>query len=427
MTADPVSASPVNAVTSPDFAAITADLMNRIDQLCQLTEVPGSVQRTFLSTTAARMHAALNAWATELGLDAWVDAAGNWHAVLPGPNPDAPTFIIGSHLDTVPDGGKYDGLLGVVLGLALAGQLKRSPAARPYRLEVLGFSEEEGVRFGVPFIGSLSALGQAGPLLDVRDSQGRSVRQAMRDFGLDDMHIGDATLSGPHLGFLEVHIEQGPVLEAAGLPLAVVPGIAGQTRILAGFTGKAGHAGTTPMALRHDALTAAARVVLEAERLAMEQPPLLATVGKLEVQPGAGNVIPGQVTFTLDVRHPDDDARESAIAALLAFCRELALERGLGWHWKIKQSHPAVACDPGLTSLLSAAVAAGQDRVPEVFSGAGHDAVVMAGVCPATMLFVRCRGGLSHHPDEYASPGDFAAALEAAVRFVLFLAAPLHV
>ena len=290
-----------------------------------------------------------------------------------------------------------------------------------------GFSDEEGVRFQSTYLGSRAYAGLiTEEELALRDAEGVSVGElvaARRAAGFPDQPAAVPDL----LGYLEIHIEQGPVLEAAGLPLAVVPGIAGQTRILAGFTGKAGHAGTTPMALRHDALTAAARVVLEAERLAMEQPPLLATVGKLEVQPGAGNVIPGQVTFTLDVRHPDDDARESAIAALQAFCRELALERGLGWHWKIKQSHPAVACDPGLTSLLSAAVAAGQDRVPEVFSGAGHDAVVMAGVCPATMLFVRCRGGLSHHPDEYASPGDFAAALEAAVRFVLFLAAPLHV
>jgi allantoate deiminase len=229
------------------------------------------------------------------------------------------------------------------------------------------------------------------------------------------------------MGYLEIHIEQGPVLEEAGLALGVVPGIAGQTRILAGFTGQAGHAGTTPMPLRRDALAAAARLVLEAESHAQLHPPLLATVGKMEVLPGAGNVIPGQVIFTLDVRSPDNTAREAALEHLEQFGKAEAAARRLTWHWQVKQSNPAVPCDTGLSARLTEAVAAGQPVAPRIFSGAGHDAAVLAGVGPAAMLFVRCRAGLSHHPDEYASPEDLIAALEAVVRFVLSLAASPYV
>ena len=423
MTADPVSASPVNAVTSPDFTALTADLMNRIDQLCLLTEVPGTVQRTFLSAAAARMHAALSAWALELGLDAWIDTAGNWHAALPGSAPDAPTFIIGSHLDTVPDGGKYDGLLGVVLGLALAGQLKRSSAALPYRLEVLGFSEEEGVRFGVPFIGSLSALGQAGPLLDVTDAQGVSVRQAMHDFGLDDAHIEEATLSGPHLGFLEVHIEQGPVLEAAGQPLGLVSALVGHHRLKLTFTGRANHAGTTPMNLRQDALMAAAEWMLLAERLAQDTPGLVATVGQIQAFPGASNVIPGRAELTLDLRHADDTLRADKLAELEALLQQVSARRGVQARAEVLTVIPAVPLDEDFQAGLKRAAEHLDLTPPTLVSGAGHDAMILARSVPAAMLFVRTPGGLSHHPEEAASHGDVQAALEVVWNFLLGLGA----
>jgi len=215
-------------------------------------------------------------------------------------------------------------------------------------------------------------------------------------------------------------------LEAANLPLAVVPGVAGQTRIWAGFTGKAGHAGTTPMPLRRDALTAAAHMVLATEAYAHEHAPLLATVGRMEVMPGAGNVIPGEVRFSLDVRSPDNAARRTGLEYLKTRGAALAAEHRLTWHWEVKQDGDAVAFDPALISKLTEIVAAQQAQVPHLFSGAGHDAAVMAAVCPAAMLFVRCRDGLSHHPDEYAAPADLAAALEAAVRFMLSLAGESH-
>ncbi len=418
MTADPVTADPVSAVTSPDFAALTAELMARIDQLCLLTEVPGTITRTFLSPTAARMHAALSAWAFDLGLDAWVDAAGNWHAALPGPTPDAPTFIIGSHLDTVPDGGKYDGLLGVALGLALAGTLKRGAATLPCRLEVLGFSEEEGVRFGVPFIGSLGALGQAGPLLDVQDSQGVSVRQAMRDFGLDDARIADATLSGPHLGFLEFHIEQGPVLEAAGQPLGLVSALVGHHRLNLTFTGRANHAGTTPMKLRQDALMAAAEWMLLAERLARDTPGLVATVGQMQAFPGASNVIPGRAELTLDLRHADDTLRAAKLAELEALLHEVSARRGVRAQAEVLTVIPAVPLDAGFQAGLERAAGQLGLAPPTLVSGAGHDAMILARAMPAAMLFLRTPGGLSHHPDEAVAGEDVQAALEVVWNFL---------
>lgn len=411
----------VASTLPPDFAALSTDLMSRIDGLCRLTEVPGTIQRTFLSPVAAELHAALSHWAGELGLHAWVDAAGNWHADRPGVAPDAPSFIIGSHLDTVPDGGRYDGLLGVVLGLVLAGELGRKGVTLPYRLEVLGFTEEEGVRFGVPFIGSLSALGQADELLELTDPQGISVRQAMRDFGLDDGQLPGAALSGDHLGFLEFHIEQGPVLEAAGESLGVVRALVGHHRLKITLTGRANHAGTTPMTLRHDALTAAAEWMLEAERLARATPGLVATVGRLQVFPDASNVIPGRAELTLDLRHPDDGLRAARLAELEARLHQIGEERGVQTLAEVLTVIPAVPLDAGLLAGLHRAAAAAGLQPPDLVSGAGHDAMIMSRSMPAAMLFLRTPGGLSHHPDEAVAASDVEAALNVGWNFLLGL------
>ncbi|GGJ80333.1 allantoate amidohydrolase [Deinococcus aquiradiocola] len=408
-------------LTPPDLAALTADLMTRVAALCEHTEVPGTIQRTFLSPAAAAMHADLSAWATTLGLDVRVDEAGNWRAALPAAQPDAPTFLIGSHLDTVPDGGRYDGLLGVTMGVALAGALRAAGAILPYRLEVLGFTEEEGVRFGVPFIGSLSTLGQAADLLDLTDAAGVSVRQAMRDFGLDDARLPNAALTGEHLGFLEFHIEQGPVLEAAGQPLGVVSALVGHHRAKVTFTGRANHAGTTPMHLRHDALTAAAEWMLEAERTAQDTPGLVATVGRVQAFPGASNVIPGRAELTLDLRHADDTLRARKLADLHAALERIGAARGVQVSLDVLTVIPAVPLDDALRAALHrAAHAAGLDA-PELVSGAGHDAMIVARAMPAAMLFLRTPGGLSHHPDETVSGQDVQAALQVAWHFLLNL------
>ncbi|MDB6071810.1 MAG: hyuC [Verrucomicrobiales bacterium] len=413
------SGAPGDERKTSDLTDLADTLVSRLDELGKVSDEEPRLVRTFLSPASARANALVGGWMRGAGLNVREDAWGNLWGSRPGP-PGSRTLLIGSHLDTVVDAGRFDGPAGVLLGIAVARAV--AEADLPFGLEVVGFSDEEGVRFQSTYLGSRGCLGLLTPAeLALTDDDGirlGDLIEVRRRAGFSDAVLEAGNL----LGYLEMHIEQGPVLEAENLPLAVVPGIAGQTRILAGFTGKAGHAGTTPMALRHDALTAAARMVTEAETLARDTPGLLATVGKLEVAPGAGNVIPGACSFTLDVRSPDNNIRLRAVEDLENLGSALARERGLAWHWEIKQSNPAVPCDAALTTRLAEAAAADQPRVPCLFSGAGHDAAVFAGSCPAAMLFIRCRGGLSHHPDEFASPEDLAAALRAAVRFVLNLA-----
>lgn len=406
---------------SPDIAFLAGQLADRLDELGQVSDEPGRLVRTFLSPASLRANSLVGTWMREAGLTVAEDAFGNLTGRREGP-PGSGKWVIGSHLDTVVDAGRFDGPAGVLLGIAVAAALPELP----FGLEVVGFSDEEGVRFQSTYLGSRAYAGlMTGAELELRGTDGISVAElvgARQAAGFPNTPNKMPAL----LGYLEIHIEQGPVLEALNLPLAVVAGVAGQTRIWAGFTGKAGHAGTTPMALRRDALTTAARLILETEAYARAHPPLLATVGKMEVLPGAGNVIPGEVHFTLDVRSPDNAARRAALGHLEAHGAALAAEHGQTWHWEVKQNHDAVAFDPGMIALLAKSVAAQQPEVPQLFSGAGHDAAVMAEVCPAAMLFVRCREGLSHHPDEYASPADLAAALEATVRFMLSQAGISH-
>ena len=405
----------------PDISNLARQLVDRLDELSQISDEPHRLVRTFLSPASLRANTMVGGWMREAGLTVDEDKFGNLTGTREGP-PGSGKWVIGSHLDTVMDAGRFDGPAGVLLGIAVAAALPDLP----FGLEVAGFSDEEGVRFQSTCLGSRAYAGLITEReLEQRGSDGISVGELTEARRLAGYH-GRSVDPGKLLGYLEIHIEQGPVLEAANLPLAVVPGVAGQTRIWAGFTGKAGHAGTTPMPLRRDALTAAAHLILSTEAYACEHPPLLATVGRLEVQPGAGNVIPGEVRFSLDVRSPDNEARRAGLGYLEARGSALAGEHGLTWHWEVKQDHDAVYFDPVLTARLTDIVAFQQVEVPQLHSGAGHDAVVMAKVCPAAMLFVRCRDGLSHHPDEYADPADLAAALEAAVRFMLSLAAQSH-
>ncbi len=399
-----------------NFTARGSWLADRLDELGQVSDEPGHLVRTFLSPASLRANALVGGWMREAGLHVTEDVFGNVIGTRAGPA-GTRKLVIGSHLDTVVDAGRFDGPAGVLLGIAVAAALPDLP----FGLEVIGFSDEEGVRFQSTYLGSRAYAGLITPEeLALRDESGISVGElvaARRAQGYSDVSMTPGTL----LGYLEIHIEQGPILESQNLPLAVVQGISGQTRILAGFTGKAGHAGTTPMAGRHDALPAAARMILETEAYARAHWPLVATVGKLEVQPGAGNVIPGSVRFSLDVRSPDDAVLRAALQHLETAGARLAEERQLLWYWEVKQDSAPVLFDQRLTDQLEGAVFNQQGSVPLLFSGAGHDAAVMAGIGPVAMLFVRCRDGLSHHPDEYASPDDLTAALQAAVEFIRFL------
>ena len=290
-----------------DWTALTTRVLACCDDIASCTEVPGQITRTFLCAPMRQVHDRLSRWAAKLNLESRVDAGGNWRAVRRSSDPAAPSLIIASHLDTVPNAGAYDGVLGVVTGLALMEALGET--ALPYHVELVGFSEEEGVRFSVPFIGSRALLGTADALMEVTDAEGCTVAQAITAYGLDLAELKAARFSGEVLGYFELHIEQGPVLEAESRPLAPVSAIAGQSRLNLSLTGKANHAGTTPMALRKDALTGASELVLAAEDLARRTPGLVATVGSLQVLPGASNVIPGEVQFTLDIRHAEDAVR----------------------------------------------------------------------------------------------------------------------
>jgi len=350
-------------------------------------------------------------------MDVRADAAGNLRGLYAGREPGAARLLIGSHVDTVPDAGAFDGVLGVVLGIGLLEAL--GGRRLKFAVEVVAFSEEEGVRFGVPFLGSRALVGTLdGDLLGQKDAAGVTVDEAIRSFGLDPGRAGEAVLSDDVRGYFEFHIEQGPVLDSLALPLGVVDAIAGQSRLTFVFRGRANHAGTTPMHLRHDALAGAAEWILAVEHLAGGVPGLVATVGRIAAKPGAGNVVPGEVETSLDVRHADDATRGRAVDALLDSARRIAARRGLRVEWTTQLDQPAVPCNPALTATLGRAVAAAGFQVHRLTSGAGHDAMILAQKVPVAMLFLRSPGGISHHPDETVRPEDVAAAITAGLSFL---------
>jgi allantoate deiminase len=354
---------------------------------------------------------------TRLDMTVSVDAAGNLRGRYRGSSPAAPTLFIGSHLDTVPNAGAFDGILGVALAIALVDLLRGRRF--PFAIEVVGFSEEEGVRFGVPFIGSRALAGTLDATLLARaDAHGTNVADAIRQYGLDPRDVPAAAVSGDAVGFVEFHIEQGPVLDALDLPLGVVDVVVGSSRFDVVFTGVGNHAGTTPMSARRDALTGAAEWILAVETLARATPGLVATVGEIAAHPGAVNVIAGACRASLDVRHADDALREAAVHMLLEQAREIAGGRGLRVDVEPRLNQRSTKMDPALVALLASAVAHCHQHVHRLPSGAGHDAMIMAGRMPAAMLFVRSPGGVSHHPDEDVQVDDVGAALIVGHRFL---------
>ena len=386
-------------------------------KLGEYTEEPGHITRTFLSAPMRDVHRELTVRMERLGMAVTVDAVGNLRGFYPGSNQTGGRLVIGSHLDTVPHAGAFDGILGVVIGLALIDSL--SAKRFPFGIEVVGFSEEEGVRFGFPFIGSRAVAGSLDTsCLERRDKNGISVVEAIKSFGLEPERIPNATLSTDTRAYLEFHIEQGPELESQGLPLGVVTQIVGQSRLEFCFNGRAGHAGTIPMRLREDALAGAADWIGFVEEHALSVPGLVATVGHIEVEPNAGNVIAGTVRASLDVRHANDAARHQAVRQLVEGAQRIAKARRLQVAWEQRLDQPAIAMNPALVNRLSASVKEAGLPVFTIPSGAGHDAMVLAERVPAAMLFVRSPGGLSHHPDEDVLPADVAAALNVGLHFL---------
>jgi allantoate deiminase len=382
-----------------------------------MTEEPGRITRRFLTPPVHEVHSYLRNQMSDLGMDIRVDAVGNLHGLWKPANAVQRRLIMGSHIDTVPDAGAFDGVLGVILALEwvrLAQEI-----AFPAAIEVIAFSEEEGVRFGVPFIGSRAVSARFDPsLLALKDTEGVSLEEAIRAFGLDPAKVAEASVDPEGAAFVEIHIEQGPVLETERCSIAVVTGIVGQTRLSLEFAGNANHAGTTPMHLRRDALAAAAEWISVVEAFARRTDGLVATVGRIDIEPNAGNVIPGKVRVSLDVRHARDSERNAAVEELLSKARAIAERRSLTLQYTHLMNEPAVSMDERLTAYLAEAVEAAGYPLKEMPSGAGHDAMVMAMRMPTAMLFLRSPGGISHHPDETVLEDDVEAALHVGQKFL---------
>jgi allantoate deiminase len=362
-------------------------------------------------------HQEIARWMEALGAQVRIDAAGNFRGVYPALQANAPRLLIGSHLDTVPNAGAYDGILGVVLAVALLEELRGRRL--PFGIEVVGFSEEEGVRFGTPFIGSRALVGRLDQeLLGVRDARGISVRKAIEEFGLNPGKISQAELDQSTLGYLEFHIEQGPVLESLNLPLSAVEAIAGQSRLEFTFLGRANHAGTTPMHLRCDALAGAAEWIGTVERVAQKALGLVATVGKIEAKPGATNVIAGEARVTLDVRHSSDEIRIRAVKDLISEAQETAVRRGLSVRESTLLNQHAVAMNPFLIKEIEQAIAKTGCQPHRMVSGAGHDAMILAEKVPSAMIFLRTPGGISHDPAESVRREDVEKAIDCGLHLL---------
>jgi allantoate deiminase len=390
------------------------------------TEEPGRITRRYLTPPVHDVHRHLRARMEALGMTVHVDAAGNLRGLWQPVDARGKRLVLGSHIDTVPNAGAYDGVLGVTLALEWLGIAQE--LAVPFPIEVIAFSEEEGVRYGVPFLGSRAVAGSFDrAMLAYEDASGVRMDDAMRAFGLDPDKLEEAALDDNALGFIEMHIEQGPVLEAENLPLAVVTAIAGQTRLALRFTGQANHAGTTPMHLRRDALAAAAEWVVavesEVKKAAAEgEKELVATVGKLAVEPNAGNVVPGVVSASLDIRHIGNRARGKWVTQLTGLARSIAARRGIELECAQKSNERVVEMDRFLTASLEVAIESAGFPQKRMHSGAGHDAMVMAERVPTTMLFLRSPGGISHHPAEAVREEDVEAALLVGRKFLEQLA-----
>ena len=402
-----------------DCETLAREVIARCQTLARFSEDAGSIRRTFLSLPMRDCHREIAGWIAPLGATSRVDAAGNLHVIYPaaGVGVGSPRLLIGSHLDTVPNAGAYDGILGVVLAIALL----RGLCARklPFAVEVVGFSEEEGVRFGTPFIGSRALVGRLDDeLLSRQDAKGISIRRAIQDFGLNPSETAQAAIQDDVLGYLEFHIEQGPVLENVNCPLGIVEAIAGQSRLEFTFLGHANHAGTTPMNLRHDALAAAAEWISAVEHRARGTLGLVATVGAIQARPGAVNVIAGEARLSLDVRHQNDAARKAALDYLVHQAEDIAKRRELGVRWNMLLDQRAVRMDPFLVRQLEHAVASAACEPYRMVSGAGHDAMILAEKVPCAMIFLRSPGGISHDPAESVEVVDVAKAIECGLHLL---------
>jgi allantoate deiminase len=384
------------------------------------SDMEDGLYRAWLTPAHRQALDVLAYWMRQAGMGVRIDPMGNLIGRYEGAQQGLPPLMIASHIDSVRNAGFYDGPLGVMLGVECVAALHEAGRRMPFPIEVVAFGDEEGSRFPAAMLTSRAMAGTLdATALDMADARGVTLEEAMKGFGLDIARWQEARLAVAPLAYLEAHIEQGPVLEAKRLPLGTVTGIAAQLRYEVTVTGKAGHAGTCAMGLRRDALVGAAEMVLAVEEIARaDASDLVATVGRVAALPGAANVIPGAAVFTLDVRSGDEARRDRAAEAILERLRALGAARGLGVGIEKIHNLPASPCADALMELMDEGIAATGQRRFRLVSGAGHDAMVMAAVCPTAMLFIRCKGGVSHHPEESVEVADVEAGFAAMMHFI---------
>lgn len=401
-----------------DWPGEAEKIGRRLALLGSISEREGSLDRPPFTGSLHRAMKETAGWMEEAGLLPAADSFGNLRGQGPREEPK-PALLIGSHLDTVPNGGRFDGALGILLGIASAGLLRHRARELPFTIDVLAFHEEEGVRFRSGCLGSRAFVGLLdGGDWELADARGRSLEEARASFSTEEWPRAEPYSREGTFGYLEAHIEQGTHLEALGLPLGVVAGIVAQERLLVSFHGEGGHAGCVPMGPRRDALCAAAEFVSFVEKAARRFSGAVATVGELHCRPGAANVIPRRVDLSVDLRHPEEAGLDRLSRELHDRACEIGTDRRVEVACRRTQRLPAARSDPSWQELLARAVGAVQGKVPRLWSGAGHDAGVLGRFVPMVMLFIRCRGGISHDPAEFVSPPDVARALEAMVGFV---------
>jgi allantoate deiminase len=401
--------------------SLGAEIVERINRLAAISETVDDITRVFLTAEHRAAAELLMGWMRDAGMTAKIDAIGNVCGRYEGDRPGLPCLMIGSHFDTVRDAGRWDGPLGVIAAIACVGDLNRRGKRLPFALEVTGFADEEGVRFASTLLGSRAIAGTFNEsALGNKDRAGLTMREALVAFGLDPEHIGAAARARSELlGYVELHIEQGPVLEAKQLPVGVVTAIAGATRLAVELRGMAGHAGTVPMALRRDALAGAAECIVAIEEFcASDRDGLVGTVGYINAMPGATNVIPGMVSFTIDMRSPRDSFRKLAVADVVRQIEEIARRRHLALEINVTHENRTVPCAAWLQQQVAEAVKDEGYQVFELPSGAGHDGMAMIDIADVAMLFVRCRGGISHHPAEHVEPADIEAGARVLLRLI---------
>lgn len=395
--------------------------MARINELASISEEKDSLTRIFGSLEFIEGSRKVLEWMTEAGLETSIDNIGNVKALLPCADPNAKTLVIASHVDTVKNAGKFDGPLGVLMGLDLLEEIKRLNKQFPFNILLVAFSDEEGVRFHTTYLGSKVLVGSFEEnLLEKKDDQGISLQQVIKDIGGNNSNLFNDRLSPEKwLGYFEIHIEQGPVLYEGNIPVAIVTAIAGQTRVELKFKGIAGHAGTVPMSMRHDALCAASEFILELEKFAANaKNDIVATVGKLQIPNAASNTIPAEVICSLDLRSDDENSLSSSCEKIKEFYEAISRKRNIGIEWNYVQETKPVACDEKMNQCLEDSIKKAGYPVMKLVSGAGHDGVAISAVAPIAMLFVRCYKGISHNPLENVEVEDIAAAIKVSDIFI---------